>query len=503
MEDMKTDLLVIGAGLAGLFTALNVSPQTRVILLAKETFVNSNSMLAQGGIAAEMNDDVQLHASHIEDTMKAGSRINDLEAVRMLVDNADEAIRKLMSFGVQFDRGMDDEILLTKEGGHRYRRIIHSGGDATGFRTTKSLVDILVQHPNITVLQHTMAIDVLKDAQGVCVGTTVLSDTDGYFAIFAKKTVLATGGIGSVYNATTNDLSATGDGIGIAYRAGAAIRNMEFVQFHPTAFFVDEGRARQRFLISEAVRGEGATLLNIQKERFMSKYDPERMELAPRDVVSQAIYREMYDTWTDHVYLDTRHLDAKFLESRFPTIFAKCKENGIIMGIDLIPVAPCEHFSCGGVTADLKGETTVPNLYAVGECAYSGVHGANRLASNSLLECAVFGLAIAREIDRSLETGEEVPTSAYPKDIPSYAYNYKPIRKKIGDYMEEHVHIVRRTDGMTLTAAVLDTIYRNLLRYPNLTKAYYETLNMVTTAKIITAQALARKESLGCHLRIN
>ena len=219
MEDMKTDLLVIGAGLAGLFTALNVSPQTRVILLAKETFVNSNSMLAQGGIAAEMNDDVQLHASHIEDTMKAGSRINDLEAVRMLVDNADEAIRKLMSFGVQFDRGMDDEILLTKEGGHRYRRIIHSGGDATGFRTTKSLVDILVQHPNITVLQHTMAIDVLKDAQGVCVGTTVLSDTDGYFAIFAKKTVLATGGIGSVYNATTNDLSATGDGIGIAYRA--------------------------------------------------------------------------------------------------------------------------------------------------------------------------------------------------------------------------------------------------------------------------------------------
>jgi len=346
-----------------------------------------------------------------------------------------------------------------------------------------------------------MAINLLKNAEGVCVGATVLSETDGYFPIFAKKTVLATGGIGSVYNATTNDLSATGDGIGLAFRIGADIQNMEFVQFHPTAFFVDEGRARQRFLISEAVRGEGATLLNIQKERFMTKYSPEMMELAPRDIVSQAIYREMYDTWTDHVYLDTRHLDAKFLEKRFPTIFSKCKEHGIIMGIDLIPVAPCEHFSCGGVVADLKGETTVKNLYAVGECAYSGVHGANRLASNSLLECAVFGLAIAREIDQTVPH-DEIRTMDYPQDLPSYAYNYKPIRKKIGDYMEEHVHIVRNTDGMTLTSAVIDTIYRNLLKYPNLTKTYFETLNLVTTAKIITAQALARKESLGCHLRI-
>jgi len=499
--ERTTDVLVIGAGLAGLFTALNISPNTQVLLLAKETLGNSNSMLAQGGIAAELNDDVRLHASHIEDTMKAGSWINDPQAVKVLVDHADEAIRKLMSFGVEFDRGMDDEILLTQEGGHRYRRIIHSGGDATGFRTTKSLVDILVHHPNITVLEHTMAIELLKEESGKCVGATVLSDADGYYPIYAKKTVLATGGIGSVYNATTNDLSATGDGIGLAFRAGAEIKNMEFVQFHPTAFFVDEGRSRQRFLISEAVRGEGATLLHIQQERFMVKYAPEQMELAPRDVVSQAIYREMYDTWTDHVYLDTRHLDAKFLEKRFPTIFAKCKEHGIIMGLDLIPVAPCEHFSCGGVVADLQGETTVPNLYAVGECAYSGVHGANRLASNSLLECAVFGLAIAREIDRTIgeEEQRKVP---FPQISSSYPYNYKPIRKKIGDYMDEHVHIVRNTQGMTLTLEVLDTIYRNLLKYPNLTKTYYETLNLVTTAKLITSQALARKESIGCHLRI-
>jgi L-aspartate oxidase len=499
--DMQTDVLVIGGGLAGLFTALNVAKTTKVILLVKETLVNSNSMLAQGGIAAELNEDVVLHASHIEDTMKAGSYINDKAAVKMLVDNANEAIQKLMAFGVEFDRGADDEILLTKEGGHKYRRIIHSGGDATGFHTTKSLVDILYQHPNITVLQHTMAIDLLKNKDGLCAGSTVLSETDGYFAVYAKKTVLATGGIGSVYNATTNDLSATGDGIGLAFRIGGDIKNMEFVQFHPTAFFVDEGKARQRFLISEAVRGEGALLLNVQKERFMSKYDPERMELAPRDIVSQAVYREMYDTWTDHVYLDTTHMDTKYLEKRFPTIFAKCKEHGIILGIDLIPVAPCEHFSCGGIVADLKGETTVKNLYAVGECAYSGVHGANRLASNSLLECAVFGLAIAEEIDKTLAS-EQISLVDYRKDLPSYNYNYKPIRKKIGDYMEEHVHIVRNTDGLTLTTEVLETIYRNLIKYPNLTKMYFETLNLVTTAKIITAQALARKESLGCHLRI-
>jgi len=209
----------------------------------------------------------------------------------------------------------------------------------------------------------------------------------------------------------------------------------------------------------------------------------------------------MYDTWTDHVYLDTTHMDAKFLEKRFPTIFQKCKEHGIILGIDLIPVAPCEHFSCGGVVADLLGETTIKNLYAVGECAYSGVHGANRLASNSLLECAVFGLAIADEIDRTLSQTER-KVREYKKDLPVYNYNYKPIRKKIGDYMEEHVHIVRNTEGMTLTAEVLDGIYKDLIKYPNLTKTYYETLNLVTTAKIITAQALARKESIGCHLRI-
>ncbi|MDD3126150.1 MAG: L-aspartate oxidase [Candidatus Izemoplasmatales bacterium] len=499
--DIKTDVLIIGSGLAGLFTALNISSKTQIVLLAKQTLINSNSMLAQGGIAAELNDDVQLHASHVEDTMKAGSYLNDLHAVQVLVDNADEAIKKLMAFGVEFDRGADDEILLTKEGGHKYRRIIHSGGDATGFRTTKSLVDILYQHPNITVLEHTMAIDLLQDNQGACLGATVLSGSNEYYAIYAKKTVLATGGIGSVYNATTNDLSATGDGIGLANRIGAEIKNMEFVQFHPTAFFVDEGKSRQRFLISEAVRGEGATLLNVQKERFMGKYAPELMELAPRDIVSQAIFREMYDTWTDHVFLDTTHMDPKFLEKRFPTIFQKCKEHGMIMGIDLIPVAPCEHFICGGISTDLNGETTVKNLYAVGECANSGVHGANRLASNSLLECAVFGMAIAEEVDKTLPN-VFISIIDYQKKLPSYNYNYKPIRRKIGNYMDEHVSIVRNTDGLKLTADVLDTIFNDLIKYPNLTKTYYETLNLATTAKIITAQALARKDSIGCHLRI-
>jgi L-aspartate oxidase len=233
----------------------------------------------------------------------------------------------------------------------------------------------------------------------------------------------------------------------------------------------------------------------------MPKYEPELQELAPRDKVSQAIYREMYDTWTDHVFLDTTHMDPKYLEKRFPTIFTWLKSHGIIMGIDLIPVSPCEHFSCGGICTDLKGRTTLENLYAVGECASTGVHGANRLASNSLLECMVFGIEAAGDINDTAPM-ESFRETGFPAPVASYSYNYKPIRKKIGDYMDEHVGIVRRTDGLQMTKQMLDTVIRNLLKYPNQTKNYYETLNLATTARIITEQALERKESIGCHLRI-
>jgi len=351
-------------------------------------------------------------------------------------------------------------------------------------------------------LEHTIALDLIKDETGASIGATVLEKDAYYYPIFAKAIVLATGGIGSIYGSTTNDLSATGDGIGMAYRIGAIIENMEFVQFHPTALHPNKIESRRRFLISEAVRGEGATLLNVKKERFMNKYNPTLKELAPRDIVSQAIYREMYDTWTDHVYLDTRHLDASYLKKRFPTIYEKCKLEGYILGKDLIPVAPCEHFICGGIKTDLSGESSIPNLYAVGEAAFTGVHGANRLASNSLLECIVFGKAAADKINETIDSVKLNPKFIEPV-LPNYNYNYKPLKKKIGDYMDEHAGIVRTKNGLSLTKTTFDSIYESLLKSPNLTRHYYEALNMVTTALLVTEQALARKESIGCHYRLD
>lgn len=494
------DCLIVGSGLAGLFTALNLDKNLEVGIISKVEINFSNSSLAQGGIACEYNDNHDLHSLHIQDTLKAGSYLNDKKAVNFLVDNAYEAVKKLISFGVSFDIGNDNKFLVTKEGGHSQPRIFHSGGDATGKNVTDALISYLYKQNNITFIPKTMAVDLLVEDSKLY-GVKVLDETDNSYDIYAKNIVLATGGIGSVYGSTTNDLNATGDGIGLAYRAGASISHMEFVQFHPTALYSEKSPSRQRFLITEALRGEGAYLLNVEQERFMGKYNPKLMELAPRDIVSQAIFREMYDTWTDHVYLDTRHLDPKYLEKRFPTVFARCKAEGYILGIDLIPVAPCEHFLCGGIESDLEAKTTIKNLFAVGETANTNVHGANRLASNSLLECLVFAKSCANKINHEKQN-EELKTAPIINDLKAYNYNYKPIRKKIGDYMDEHVGIVRNTEGLELTLNVLKDITDNLKKYPNMTKYYYETLNLATTAYLITKQALERKDSVGCHLRI-
>ncbi|MFW5795064.1 MAG: L-aspartate oxidase [Bacillota bacterium] len=498
---IKTDCLIVGTGLAGLFTALNLDKSIRVYIISKTKIEYSNSVLAQGGIAAEYNDDKLLHQEHINDTLKAGSYLNDKEAVEFLVENAFESIKKLISFGVKFDIGDDNKFLVTKEGGHSSKRIFHSGGDATGKNVTSALIAELMTRDNITFLEETMAVDLITD-NNKAIGMICLNKKENYQTIFAKKIVIATGGIGSVYNATTNDLLATGDGIGIAYRKNVKISDMEFIQFHPTAFYDEESQSRQRFLITEALRGEGAILINVEEKRFMEKYSPELMELAPRDIVSQAIFREMYDTWTDHVYLDTRHLDAKFLKERFPTIFNHLKEHGVILGVDLIPVSPCEHFLCGGIETDLNGKTSMDNLYAVGESANSKVHGANRLASNSLLECLVFAKSASEHIYKNIDK-KQITKQINLDNIESYKYNYKPIRKKIGDYMDEHVSIVRDKKGLELTLKTIQKIIDNLLKYPNITKNYFETLNLATTGYLITKQALARENSIGCHYRIN
>ncbi len=493
----QCDILIIGTGLAGLFAAINIDPKYKVYLITKTKIKNSNSRLAQGGIACEYNDDKELHQAHINDTMRAGAYLNDENSVEFLVNKAYGAVKHLIDLGVNFD--LDDKLnfLFTREGGHSTRRILHSGGDATGNNVVRDLITIIRQRKNIKFITDTMALDLIKKDNKI-IGCIVLEKEAKHYAIYAKKTIIATGGIGSVYGSTTNDLNATGDGIGMAYRAGCEFQNMEFVQFHPTALYSEYVTSRQRFLISEAVRGEGAYLINVEKERFMEKYDPERMELAPRDIVSQSIYREMYDTWTDHVYLDTTHLDPKFLEKRFPTISNYCRKQGYILGLDLIPVAPAEHFLCGGIKTDLLGRTNIENLYASGECTYTGVHGANRLASNSLLECLVFSYSAAININETIDENIQY-NGLVVEELANYNYNYKPIRKKMGDYMDEHVSIVRNEQGLSLTKKVLSHIERNLKKYPNLTKSYYETLNMVQTALLITSSALDRKESLGCH----
>lgn len=498
--DKHCDVLIIGTGLAGLFAAINIDSKYKVYVITKTEIQNSNSKLAQGGIAVEFNENKDLHESHIQDTLRAGAYLNDETAVRYLVNNAYEAVKKLIDFGVRFDLDKQHNFLFTMEGGHSTKRILHSGGDATGFNVIGDLITIANSKNNITFITNTMALDLIKKKNKIT-GAIVLENEARHYVIYAKKTLIATGGVGSVYGSTTNDLNATGDGIGMAYRAGCEFQNMEFVQFHPTALYSEFHVSRNRFLISEALRGEGAYLINVEKERFMKKYDPERMELAPRDIVSQAIYREMYDTWTGHVYLDTTHLDPKYLEKRFPTIFNFCKQQGYILGMDLIPVAPAEHFLCGGIKTDLLGHTNIDNLYATGESAYTGVHGANRLASNSLLECLVFSLAAARDMNTSID--DTLETNGFViEELPNYNYNYKPIRKKIGDYMDEHVSIVRNEQGLDLTRKVFEDIEANLLKHPNLTKYYYETLNMVQTALLITNSALERKDSIGCHLRI-
>lgn len=494
-----TDILIVGGGLAGLYTALNIDSKYRIDVLLKEEMTITNSNLAQGGIAGELNVIQENLEAHIKDTLAAGSFLNDKDAVTVLVNEASYNIKKLMNYHVNFDKDKDGNIMLTKEGGHSTRRILHSGGDSTGKDIMTALKKECLKRKNIFIHENVMAYDLIYQ-DNICYGVkSIVNDTDTVHFI-ASNTILATGGIGNIYGSTTNSSIATGDGIAIAHRAGAIVEHMEFVQFHPTAFHNEFEKHRQKFLVTEAVRGEGAYLVNSEGERFMKKYDP-LMELAPRDKVSQAIYREMYDTWTDHVYLDTRHLDETFLKNRFPTVYTHLKKENYTLGIDLVPVSPVQHFNIGGIKVDINGHTNIANLYANGECASNGVHGANRLASNSLLECIVFGNRIATDINA--KTIEKLGYKPEITELPQYNYNYKKTKHKLGNIMDEYVGIVRTNEGLTFALQQVIAIESNLLNYRNHSRHYYEALNMAQTALIIIHSALERKDSLGCHYRIN
>ena len=499
MKQIKTDVVIVGAGLAGIYTALNIDSTKRIDIIVKEALIVTNTNLAQGGIAGELDFIQENIDAHIEDTLKAGSYLNNREAVQILVTEASENIKNLMAYKVNFDRDEKGDILLTKEGGHSTRRILHSGGDATGKDIMEALKNECFTRENIHIHENMMALDLIYNKKA-CFGVNCLNKKNETIEFIAQNTILATGGIGNIYGSTTNSAIATSDGIGMAYRAHVKTEGLEFVQFHPTAFYSEFSKSRFKFLISEALRGEGAYLINSEGERFMEKYT-DLLELAPRDKVSQAIYREMYDTWTDRVYLDTRHLDKDFLKRRFPTIYKHLKAENIILGEDLIPVTPVQHFNVGGIKVDLSGLTSMKNLYANGECASNGVHGANRLASNSLLECVVFGLRIAKAINsKPLESTEYTSKS---EQYPSYKYNYKPIKRKLGMIMDEYVGIVRTKSGLMFAKKIIENMEDNLLNDPNNSKYYYEALNMAQTALIIINSALTRKESIGCHYRIN
>jgi L-aspartate oxidase len=406
------DVIVVGSGIAGLTCALRLRQQVDRVLLVTKTVLNEGSTAwAQGGIAAAL-DPEDSPEEHLEDTLVAGVGLCDVEAVRALVTEGPQRVRELVALGAEFDRTDGGDIKLTREGGHHRDRIAHAGGDATGKEISRALIEALrrvLDDPGIEVIEHALVVDLLTDDEGRVSGTTLHvigeGQIDGVGAAYASAVVLATGGLGQIYASTTNPPVSTGDGIAAAMRAGARVTDLEFIQFHPTVLWLGEGSTGQQPLISEAVRGEGAFLVDQDGVRFMQGQH-ELADLAPRDVVARAILARMRETGTDHVFLDARHLGAEFLEERFPSIVASCRSLGFDPATALIPVAPAQHYASGGIETDLHGRSSVAGLYACGECSCTGVHGANRLASNSLLEGLVFAHRIADDIPLRLAAGE-------------------------------------------------------------------------------------------------
>ena len=496
------DYLVLGSGSAGLTFALRVCEQGRVALVTKKERTDSNTNWAQGGIAGVFgpDDDTELH---VQDTLVAGAGLCHEDAVRVLVSEGPDRIRELIEFGARFNRDTLGDLSLGREGGHSRRRIIHTA-DLTGKEVERTLVEAVRQHPSITVLEHHFAVDLLVQ-EGECCGAWVLDEASGQVEAYtARATLLATGGAGQVYPFTTNPPIATGDGVAMAWRAGAEVGDMEFIQFHPTSLFHPDAKS---FLISEAVRGEGGILRRRDGTAFMSDYDPERKDLAPRDIVARAIDSVIKKTGDECVYLDVTHLAPEEIKSHFPTIYARCLSFGIDMTTDYIPVVPAAHYSCGGVRTDLAGCTGIPRLYACGEVASTGVHGANRLASNSLLEALVFG---KRAADDALGSPDTSPACRDVRPFPGMARRTLPInhaqiaalRHRLQTVMQKYVGIVRSDSRLAKAAAAVDALRteaRPLFEDGLLSDDGLELRNMIDVAALIIECAQRRHESRGLH----
>ncbi|HWI53520.1 MAG TPA: L-aspartate oxidase [Symbiobacteriaceae bacterium] len=491
LPQVSCDVLVVGTGIAGLYTALKVREVGRVIVLTKRKLEESNTEYAQGGIAAAIGDEDSPRL-HLLDTLEAGAGLCDEDAVKVLVEEGPDCVRELIEFGTQFDKNEEGNYELTREGAHSERRILHARGDATGDEIRRALQQKAYEE-NITVYENRYIVDVLTH-EGRCIGVLALDERDRLTAYLARATILATGGAGQMYINSTNPEVATGDGIAIAYRAGAELQDIEFVQFHPTALY---GEGSPKFLISEAVRGEGALLLNKHGERFMLGYHP-RAELAPRDIVARAIVDQMRQTKHPCVYEDARALPN--VEQRFPSIYAACLKQEIDLKTDLIPVAPAAHYMMGGIKTDVDGRTNIPGLYACGEVACTGIHGANRLASNSLVEGLVFG----RRIANALIEGGLPPLTApnfgwrMSPAIPDRPVN--PLWAEIQQLMWDKVGIARNAAGLSEAIARLEAIVESLGGALQ-TKKGYQVANLATVALLVARAALTREESRGGHFR--
>ena len=494
----QADFLVIGSGVAGLRAALELSHAGRVLVLTKGSALQSSSIHAQGGVAVALSEEDDV-AIHLTDTLKAGHGLCRKEAVRVLVEEGPDRIQELITWGAKFDKA-GGKFAFAREAAHSRSRILRARGDATGNEMVRVLIAEVTRQPRIQRLDHHFSVDVIVEA-GRCCGALVLDEFSGRrFILPARAVVLTTGGAGQVYARTTNPLNATGDGMAMALRAGAVLQDMEFVQFHPTALYLP---STPPFLLSEAMRGEGAQLRNNKGELFMHRYHP-MGALAPRDIVSRAIWAEMAATKARHVYLDVTQLGADFIKRRFPTIYATCLRYDIDITEEWIPVSPSAHYMMGGVWTDLNGATTVPGLFAAGEVACSGVHGANRLASNSLLEGLVFG-ARAAMAARAFAGRQEPPSLAAHEAALKAEYvgsvdDAEKLRSSLRRTMWGQVGIVRSGESLIRACAQLSR-WTQVMAQPFSNRAALEVKNMVQIAQCIAEAALWRENSVGAHYR--
>ena len=507
MKSEVVDFLIIGSGVAGLRAAIELAPHGNVLVVTKDLPAESSTEYAQGGIAVALSDEDEV-GIHFEDTLRAGDGLCREDAVKILVEEGPRRILDLISWGAEFDRE-GTKLDFTMEAAHSRKRVLHAHGDSTGKELERVLLNKVRSFPSVRKYAFAFTEDLIM-SDGRCCGAYVFAKGEKV-ALFAKTTILATGGAGQLYSRTTNPAVATGDGMAIAFRAGALLEDMEFVQFHPTVLFAPSA---PQFLLSEAMRGEGAILRNINKEPFMKNYHPDA-ELAPRDVVSRAILSQMVRTKSAHVYLDLTHLDSAFIKKRFPRIYATCLQYNVDITSELIPVSPAAHYSMGGVKTDSDGATSIKGLYAAGEVACTGVHGANRLASNSLLEGLVFGARAGRAaamyglqqgeaklttLPLSAKEGHGVIMSASPKSGRMSYYDREEIRHLLRKLMWERVGIIRCGESLNAAKRRIGA-WASLQAEAFTRRRDLELKNMLEVSALITESALLRKGSVGAHYR--